>query len=131
MHTLGSGQAAHEAAAVATQGVGHAAGGHAAGGHAATHATHGAGHSGDARLMAHDKRLRDAGPDATCVPSDPGEHSGAHCVPAPGALAPVPPAVVVLDRSDALPPPPAAAPPRSVLARAPTPDLVDLSVSRT
>ena len=82
-----------------------------------------------ALALGHDQRLRDAG--ATCVPADPEDHSGAHCTPAPGAAAPAPPAAVVLERSDALPQPPAAAAARSVLARAPAPDLAGLSISRT
>ena len=141
MHGLGSGHTGHElvpASHAGTQdgagheGSGHAASAHDAAGHAAAaHAGHEDGPSAGAQLMAHEKRLRDAGPGAACVPADPEEHSAAHCTPAPGAVAPVPPAVVVLDRSDALPHAPAAAAPRSVLARAPAPDLALLSISRT
>ena len=129
MHTLGSGHAGHElVAAAAQEGPARAGAAHVSSGHATVHAD---ANPADAQLLAHDQRLRDAGPDAACVPADPEERSGAHCIPAPGSAAPAPPAVVVLGRSDALPQPPAAAAARSVLARGPTPDLALLSISRT
>lgn len=68
-----------------------------------------------------------------CGPGQPAAPAGAsaHCTPAPGAVAPVPPAVVDLARSDALPRPPVAAAHGPVRARAPAPDLAQLSISRT
>jgi hypothetical protein len=100
---------------------------------AAAPAAHGMHEAGRGTLKASDKRLAgSAAAETVCTPGsgDAPVHA-AHCIPAPGGVPPVPPAVVVLDRSDALPQPPAVSVPRAVLARAPTPDLAQLSISRT
>lgn len=70
---------------------------------------------------------------AECVPAQPAvpADATAHCIPAPGSVPPAPPAAVDLARSDALPRPPALAVPGPVRARAPSPDLSQLSISRT
>lgn len=57
--------------------------------------------------------------------------AAAHCTPALGTLPPEPPAGVVLERSDALQSALPTAVPGAVRARAPVPDLAELSVSRT
>ncbi|MDQ0260172.1 DUF6153 family protein [Sinomonas atrocyanea] len=69
---------------------------------------------------------------AACNPESPAP-AGAmvHCTPAPGVLPPAPPAAVVLGRPDALQRPARAAVPAAVQPRAPTPDLAELSISRT
>ena len=82
-------------------------------------------------LLASDKRLAGSGPDECTQGSGDAPVHAAHCIPAPGGVPPAPPAVVALERSDALPQPPAASVPRSILPRAPAPDLAQLSISRT
>lgn len=69
----------------------------------------------------------ECGPGQPAAPAD----ASAHCTPAPDALPSAPPAVVDLARSDALPRPPVAAASGPVRARAPAPDLAQLSISRT
>ncbi|WP_433875066.1 DUF6153 family protein [Sinomonas atrocyanea] len=83
-------------------------------------------------LLASHKRLAGSwGPDECTQGSGDTPVHAAHCIPAPGGVPPAPPAVVVLERSDALPQPPAASVPRAILPRAPAPDLAQLSISRT
>ncbi|MDP9886000.1 hypothetical protein J2W21_003525 [Sinomonas atrocyanea] len=73
-----------------------------------------------------------ASPTGACAHGQPAPgEATAHCTPAPGVLPPAPPAAVVLSRSDALPPVPRGAVPAAVQPRAPTPDLDQLSISRT
>lgn len=72
------------------------------------------------------------GPLGACAHAQPGPGGAmVHCTPAPGALPPAPPGDVVLGRSDALQRAPRAAVPAAVQPRAPTPDLAELSISRT
>jgi hypothetical protein len=73
-----------------------------------------------------------ASPTGTCAHGQPASGGAmAHCTPAPVVQPPAPPAAVVLSRSDALQPAPRAAVPAAVQPRAPTPDLDQLSISRT
>ncbi|WP_344300474.1 DUF6153 family protein [Sinomonas flava] len=105
---------------------------HAAPAHHAHGSNPGSDHStGPDILLASDKRFAGWGPDECTQGSGDAPVHAAHCIPAPGGVPPAPPAVVVLERSDALPQPPAASVPRSILPRAPAPDLTQLSISRT
>lgn len=104
---------------------------HVLGGHLAGHVAGSAGTSGEHGVHA-------AGPTHVVSASDACAHgqpapagSAVHCTPAPGALPPAPPAVVALERSDALQPAPQSAVPVAAQPRAPTPDLAELSISRT
>jgi hypothetical protein len=96
---------------------------------------HHAGHTQHAGPAEHTQHVGPAeltGPLGACAHAQPGPGGAmVHCTPAPGALPPAPPGDVVLGRSDALQRAPRAAVPAAVQPRAPTPDLAELSISRT
>ncbi|GAB4098447.1 hypothetical protein GCM10028789_06090 [Sinomonas halotolerans] len=89
------------------------------------------GHASDhGGFLAHEKRPRV--PADVCVPGEDGspEHS-VDCLPAPPAAPPAVVAATPLGRSDAIEHTAPVRIPTAVKARAPAPDLLGLSVSRT